>query len=158
MNQDTSKKTGRNAEVEISLELNSESCAGKETSSWKKDSPYMAVLFSAVIFPGAGQWLQKHYGRALLFGGGTLGCFGAWMAAIITRTLALSQENIQTTELADIGDITQHVFITFSETAGFMYQAVSATTIFLLPLIVIWVASVADAYHVARPPAPHSSG
>jgi len=141
------------AKIEIEIEPDLKD----RESSTSNTSPYLPILFSAVAFPGTGQWMQGNRARAILFGGGALVCFGAWMVAVVLRTFEISQDITSIDEFAYHGDKYRLVFQTFRESAVFVYQAVRETVIFILPLVTIWAASVADAFHAARLTAKHSS-
>ena len=100
-----------------------------------------AALFSAFIFPGAGQLLLKKYISAVYFA--IFASIGLYLlfSNLLTRTQAIL-DKVQSGEIsADIGVITAELHQQTASIAGSLSPA-------LVILLVAWLVSVVEAYRV----------
>lgn len=112
--------------------------------------PLKAALFSAFIFPGAGQLLLKRYLSAVYFS-----CFaGIGLYLLFSDLLSRAQEivaKIQSGEVAaDLASITSLVHQQWANTMESLSPA-------LMILLITWLVSVIEAYRVGRKLEPENS-
>lgn len=102
------------------------------------------VLFSALIFPGAGQIILSKYRRgavffALAFVSGILS-----VTAVVRQAVVMLQDIVATGEAATISKV-MSIVGEASTTASSVFLKVS-----FLILFCCWLASVVDAYRIGR--------
>ena len=95
--------------------------------------PYLPVLLSAGVWPGAGQWLQGHKARALVLGVGSLGGIGWAMARVVLGAAALAAERGGAPASA-------------GEWVAVFLEAGRPTLPIVVGLGVLWLAGIADAF------------
>ena len=105
---------------------------------------YKAALFSALLYPGSGHLLLKHYPMGILLAGTATGCLGVLLA----RTLAIAG-TISDRILS--GEIPLDILRIISEIATLTAASGSTTaTIATWLLVVSWLAGTADAFRLGR--------
>jgi hypothetical protein len=105
---------------------------------------YKAALFSALLYPGSGHLLLKHYPMGILLAGTATGCLGVLLA----RTLAIAG-TISDRILS--GEIPLDILRINSEVATQLAASGSTTaTIATWLLVVCWLGGSADAFRLGR--------
>jgi len=105
---------------------------------------YKAALFSALIFPGSGHFLLKHYAPGLLFAGTATACICILLLRAMTIAQTISDQILNGDIPLDIARISTEVS-TQSAAAG-------STTISIATwlLVFCWFAGTADAFRLGR--------
>lgn len=105
---------------------------------------YKAALFSALVYPGSGHLLLKHYPMGLLLVGTATGC----LAALVFRAFAIAgtiSDKILSGEIPlDILRINNELSTQIAADSGTM------VTIATWLLVVCWLAGTADAFRLGR--------
>jgi hypothetical protein len=107
--------------------------------------PWRAVLLSALFFPGLGQWASGHPWRAVAFGLSSIALLAAVVQRVVRETQRLMPE-----DPAAILDLTLPVRLAIQvhrDNASFFFWAT-------LGIVVIWLASIADAWACGRSARP----
>ena len=107
------------------------------------NKPLKAALFSALIFPGAGQLLLKKYISAAYFF--AFACVGLYLlfSNLMTRAQGIIDKVQRGDVTADIGTITELVH---QQSATAMESLSPA----LMILLIAWLVSVIEAYRVGK--------
>ena len=113
-----------------------------------------AALFSAVIFPGAGLWWLKHYGRASIFIVSAIGSLGYIVTALYNSIMPIYSKMLRDAEEGLIVvDVTNFSSI-FTKLYQEMYQGVAAHQSQLnaaqFIFIACWLCSIASSYFVGK--------
>jgi len=105
------------------------------------DQASKAALLSALVFPGAGQFYLRRYGRGVLLAAGT----AVALYVVVMRALYVVQtllERLQGGQLPpDIASLTLQVMTELQAQGGGMRVA-------SLALLVLWVFGILDAHRV----------
>jgi hypothetical protein len=105
--------------------------------------PLKAALFSALIFPGAGQLLLKKYISATYFAA----FFGVGLYLLFSNLFARAQDiidKVQRGEMsADLATITEIVHQQSTIATGSLSPA-------LIILLIAWLVSIVEAYRVGK--------
>jgi len=102
-----------------------------------------AALFSALLFPGAGQILLRHYGRGALLIAATLAGILAFSAAAAKAALPALEA------VSAAGGVVDPVLLAKIASEG-TASAVSTHAGWLLWILAVWAFSVADAYRLGK--------
>ncbi len=102
------------------------------------------VLFSALIFPGAGQIILSRYRRGALFFG--LAFFSGILSvtAVVRQAVMMLQQLVSAGEVASVSKVVR-IVAEASTTASSLFTKVA----FLL-LFGCWLVSVVDAYRIGK--------
>jgi hypothetical protein len=103
--------------------------------------PWRAVLLSALVFPGLGQWTTGHKWRALAFGGSSLVLLAAVARRVMRETQRLMPED--PAAILDPALPFRLAAQLHRDNATFFFWAT-----FLV--VAIWLASIADAWACGR--------
>ena len=105
---------------------------------------YKAALFSALIFPGSGHLLLKHYPMGILYAGIASGC----LIALVMRAFEIAQtisDKLLSGELPlDAARLSEEISMQ-SAAAGS-----TLTTVATWLLVACWIISSADAFRLGR--------
>src|SRR5438128_7244387 len=115
-------------------------------ASPKRPRPFMAVILSGLVWPGAGQIYngQIAKGAAIIAASAACGLAFAWTVARLV--MASIPEDLVTVDAAQIQVLVEQV----------MASGVGMLRLETAAVVLIWVVSVVDAYLVARGPAADS--
>jgi hypothetical protein len=105
---------------------------------------YKAALFAALIFPGSGHLLLKHYPAGLLFAGTSLACLGALIFRAIEIAQVISDKILSGEIPLDIQRLSAEIGA--QSAADGSTLASVATWV----LVFCWVASAVDAFRIGR--------
>ena len=105
---------------------------------------YKAALFSALLYPGSGHLLLKHYPMGLLLAGTATGCLGALLLRAFAIAGAISDKILN-------GDIPLDM-VRISNEISLQSAASGSTTVTIATwlLVVCWLVGTADAFRLGR--------
>jgi hypothetical protein len=105
---------------------------------------YKAALFSALLYPGSGHLLLKHYPMGILLAGTATGCLGVLLVRILAIAGTISDKILS-------GEIPLDILRINNEIATQLAARGSTTaTIATWLLVVSWLAGSADAFRLGR--------
>jgi len=103
-----------------------------------------ALLFSALVFPGAGQWISQRYKSALLFMGSAIAATVCIVVKIFTTAWRIKDQIIQ-------GQITPDILTLNQLIKTELYQSNSKVMSWAIgAIIIIWLLSMADIFRLKR--------
>ncbi len=113
-----------------------------------------AALFSAIIFPGAGLWWLKHYGRASIFIVSAIGSLGFIISTLYnsieptySKMLRDAEEGLIVVDMATLLNMaTKLHHEIYQNLAAHQSQLNTAQFIF----IACWLCSIASSYFVGK--------
>jgi len=105
---------------------------------------YKAALFAALIFPGSGHLLLKHYPAGLLFAGTSLACLGV----LIFRAMEIAQVISDKILSGEIPLDIQRLGAEISTQSSADGSTLSSIATWIL--VFCWVAGTADAFRLGR--------
>lgn len=105
--------------------------------------PLKAALFSALIFPGAGQFLLKKYISAVYFAVFA----GVGLYLLFSNLMEIAQDII---DKAQRGEVTNNLATILELVNLQLATAIESFTPALIILLVAWIVSVMEAYRVAK--------
>ena len=113
-----------------------------------------AALFSAVIFPGAGLWWLKHYGRASIFIVSAIGSLGYIVTTLYNSIMPIYNKMLRDAEEGLIVVDATNFSSIFTKLYQEMYQGVAAHQSQLnaaqFIFIACWLCSIASSYFVGK--------
>ncbi len=102
-----------------------------------------AALFSAFIFPGAGQLLLKKYPSAVFFA--LFACAGLYL--LFSDLLSRAQEILEKIQSGEVAaDLATIAELVHQQSAKIMESLSPALTI----LLITWLVSIVEAYRIGR--------
>jgi hypothetical protein len=113
-----------------------------------------AALFSAIIFPGAGLWWLKHYGRASIFIVAAIGSLGYIITTLYNSIMPIYSKMLRDAEEGLIVVDASNFSSMFTKLYQEMYQGVAAHQSQLNAaqciFIACWLCSIASSYFVGK--------
>jgi hypothetical protein len=113
-----------------------------------------AALFSAIIFPGAGLWWLKHYGRASIFILSAIGSLGYIVTTLYNSIMPIYNKMLRDAEEGLIVVDATNFSSMLSKLSQEMYQGVAAHQSQLnaaqFIFIACWLCSIASSYFVGK--------
>jgi hypothetical protein len=105
---------------------------------------YKAALFAALVFPGSGHLLLKHFPAGILFAGTTLAC----LVALVARAMEIAQVISERILNGEIALDLQHLSAEISAQSAADGSTVTSVATWLL--VFCWIASSVDAFRLGR--------
>ncbi len=113
-----------------------------------------AALFSAIIFPGAGLWWLKQYGRANIFIVSAIGSLGYIVTTLYNSIMPIYSKMLRDAEEGLIVVDASNFLSVFTKLYQEMYQGVAAHQSQLnaaqFIFIACWLCSIASSYFVGK--------
>ncbi len=113
-----------------------------------------AALFSAIIFPGAGLWWLKQYGRASIFIVSAIGSLGYIVTTLYNSIMPIYSKMLRDAEEGLIVVDASNFLSVFTKLYQEMYQGVAAHQSQLnaaqFIFIACWLCSIASSYFVGK--------
>ncbi len=113
-----------------------------------------AALFSAIIFPGAGLWWLKQYGRASIFIVSAIGSLGYIVTTLYNSIMPIYSKMLRDAEEGLIVVDASNFLSVFTKLYQEMYQGVAVHQSQLnaaqFIFIACWLCSIASSYFVGK--------